>query len=162
MRGWWFRGTVAPSSITTINSGCSDVVVRSIMTSGVATESDTGDAGDSLNLTCVPGGCGCAATLDIIRSTPTIGSTADAGDSFAQSATAMSIIFRCTSSIVSKATAVEQPSTGSGSVSPGSDSQSIARLVGWMIRATANLYQYTPHYHAARHLRSGRVLLGIG
>ena len=111
----WSGGTVAPSSITTINSGRSDVVVRSIMGFDVATESDTGDAGDSLNLTCVPVGCGGGgvATLDIIRATPAIGSTGDAGDSFAQSATAMSIIFRCT-------TAVEQPSTGSGSVSPES------------------------------------------
>ena len=63
------------------------------MTTGVATESDTGYAGDSLNLTCCGcGGGGGVATLDIIRSTPTIGPTGDAGDSFAQSATAMSII----------------------------------------------------------------------
>ena len=62
----WSGGTVVPSSITTINTACSDVGVRSITTSGVATESGMGDAGDSSNLTCCGGG---VATLDIVRST---------------------------------------------------------------------------------------------
>ena len=77
----WSGGTVVPSSITTINTACSDVGVRSIATSGVATESGMGDAGDSSNLTCC-GGAG-VATLDTVRSTPMIGSMGDAGDSFA-------------------------------------------------------------------------------
>ena len=88
----WCGGTVVPSSITTINTACSDVGVRSITTSGVATESGMDDAGDSSNLTCCGGG---VATLDIVRSTPMIGSMGDAGDSFAQSATAMSAVDEC-------------------------------------------------------------------
>ena len=53
---WCRCGTVVPSSITTINTACSDVGIRSITTSGVATESGMGDAGDSSNLTCCGGG----------------------------------------------------------------------------------------------------------
>ena len=87
----WSGGPVVSSSSTTINTACSDVGVRSsITTSGVATESGVGDAGDSSNLT-----CGGVATLDIVRSTPMSGSMGDAGDSFAQSATAMSAVDEC-------------------------------------------------------------------
>ena len=86
----WSGGTVVP--ITTINTACSDVGVRSITTSVVATESGMGDAGDSSNLTCCGGG---VATLDIVRSTTMIGSMGDTGDSFAQSATAMSTVDEC-------------------------------------------------------------------
>ena len=88
----WSGGPVVSSSSTTINTACSDVGVRSITTSGVATESGVGDAGDSSNLTCCGGG---VATLDIVRSTPMSGSMGDAGDSFAQSATAMSAVDEC-------------------------------------------------------------------
>ena len=88
----WSGGTVVPSSITTINTARSDVGVRSITTSGVATESGMGDAGDSSNLTCCGGG---VATLNTVKSTAMIGSMGDAGDSFAQSATPMSTVDEC-------------------------------------------------------------------